>query len=226
MSLVKSISGLDFSNILPYEEEIEKIPRKKSYLFKYNQQKLNPNCSIQNEMRKELLKIIPREMTSVEDSEFGIDYYYKKISIDQKFCFGELGKDTIKIRVRKRELVNKSEWTMLINENYEILFFKTKKLKQFVKHNWGIVQKNFICKKWSYHEYCVRIKDLCKFEKVRIIQATMEENSLYQALEKIVYETEREMIEETLTLNKTVLNYTKKICFEPSLIKIFNQNFA
>ncbi len=226
MQLVKPIIGLNFSCPLPNEKEIEKIPRKKSYLFKYNQQKLNPNFFKQNKMREELLQILPSEMNPVEDSEFGIDYYYKGISIDQKFCFGELGKDTIKIRVRKKELLNKSNWTMLINENREILFFKTKKLKQFVKHNWGLIQKNFVCKKWNYTEYYVRIKDLCRIEKVKIIEARMDNYFLNEVMQKIVYETEKEMIEETINSNKTVLDYTKKICFEPTLIKIFQQNFA
>jgi len=219
---------------LPYRfyEELTEIDqkvknsRKKSYLFKYNQQKLNPNCLKQNQMRKELLTIIPREMTPVEDSEFGIDYYYKGISIDQKFCFGELGKDTIKIRVRKKELLNKSNWTMMINENREIMFFKTKKLKQFVKRNWGLVQKNFVCKKWFYTEYYVRIRDLCRIEKVKIIETNMDKYFLSEALQKIVSETENDLIEETINSNKTVMDYTKKICFEPSLIKIFRQTFA
>ena len=226
MQLVKPISGLNLSYIFPNEEEIEKIPRKKSYLFKYNQQKLNPNCFKQNEMREELLQILPSEMNPVEDSEFGIDYYYKGISIDQKFCFGELGRDTIKIRVRKKELLNKSNWTMMINENREILFFKTKKLKQFVKHNWGLVQKNFVCKKWNYTEYYVRIKDLCRIEKVKIIEARMDKYFLNDVMQRIVYETENELIEETINSNKTVLDYTKKICLEPALIKIFRQSFA
>lgn len=211
---------------MPSEIEIEKIPRKKSYFFKYTQQKINPNCLKQNEMRKELLNIIPKEMTPIEDSKFGIDYYYKGISIDQKFCFGELGKDTIKIRVKKRELLNKSNWTMMINENRKILFFKTKKLKQFVKHNWGLVQKNFVCKKWNYTEYYVRIRDLCRIEKVKIIETTMDKYFLNDVLQKIVYETEKEMIEETLNSNKTVLDYTKKICFEPYLVKIAQQVFV
>jgi hypothetical protein len=226
MQLVKPISGLDFSCILPNEEEIEKIPRKKSYLFKYNQQKLNPNCFKQNQMRKELLQILPREMNSVEDSEFGIDYYYKGISIDQKFCFGELGRDTIKIRVRKKELLNKSNWTMLLNENREILFFKTKKLKQFVKQNWGLIQKNFVSKKWSYSEYYVRIKDLCRIEKIQLISTNMQKDFFNETLQKIVCETQKELIEETLNSNKTVLDYTKKICFEPNLIKLFRQTTA
>jgi hypothetical protein len=45
-------------------------------------------------------------------------------------------------------------------------------------------------------------------------------------MQRMVYETEREMIEETINSNKTVLDYTKKICLEPALIKIFRQSFA
>ena len=223
---MKPIRELDFTCLLHSEEEIEKIPRKKSYLFKYNQQKINPNCLIQNQMRKELISSIPKEMSSVEDGEFGIDYYYKGISIDQKFCFGELGKDTIKIRVRKKELLNKSDWTMMINENKEIMFFKTKKLKQFVKRNWGIVQKNFICRKWAYSEHYVRIRDLCRIEKIELIKGKMESEFFIYAMNKILRDTEKEMIEETISSNKTVLNYAKKICFEPSLVKIARQIFA
>ncbi len=223
---MKSISGLDFTCLLPNETETEKIPRKKSYLFKYNQQKINPNCLKQNQMRKELLNFIPKEMSSVKDSEFGIDYYYKGISIDQKFCFGELGKDTIKIRVRRKELLNKSDWTMMINENREIIFFKTKKLKTFVKRNWSLVQKNFVEQKRAYSEHYVRIKDFCRIEQVELIKGKMETDFFIDTMNKIVYENESEMIEETIQTNKTIVNYTKRICFEPQLVKIFQQIFV
>jgi len=223
---VKSISSLDFSCLLPEELLIEKIPRKKSYLFKYNQSKINPNCLKQNEMRKELMNLLPQEMNSVEDSEFGIDYYYKGISIDQKFCFGDLGKDTIKIRVRKRELLNKSDWTMMINENREIIFFRTKKLKQFVKRNWGLVRKNFLGQNRRYSEHFVRIRDLCRTEKVQLIRGRMDNEFFSLTMEKLIFETEKEMIEETINTNKTIMNYTKRICFEPELVKMARQIFA
>ena len=222
---MKPISGLDLAYIIPKDEEIEKIPRKKSYLFKFNQEKINPNCLKQNQMRKELIQTMPKEMTPIEDSEFGIDYYYKGISIDQKFCFGELGRDTIKIRIRKRELLNKSNWTMMINENKEILFFRTKKLRQFVKRNWSIVQRNFVSQKRNYSEHYVRIKDLCRIEKIELIKTTINDDFFLQVMEKIIYETENELIEETINSNKTMLNYAKKICFEPSLVKIARQIF-
>lgn len=223
---MKSISSLDFTCLLPEELITEKIPRKKSFLFKYNQSKINPNCLKQNEIRKALLEIIPKEMNSIEDSEFGIDYYYKGISIDQKFCFGDLGKDTIKIRVRKKELLNKSDWTMMINENREIIFFKTKKLKNFVRKNWGLVQKNFIEQKRFYSEHYVRIRDLCRTEGVELIRGRMEKEFIKPAMEKLVFETEKEMIEETIFANKTIMNYRTRVCFEPSLVRVAKKFFA
>lgn len=227
---MKSINGLDFSCLLPIEIEYnEKLPRKKSFLLKFKNKKINPNCLKQNEIRKNLSKIIPKEMISFEDNEYGIDYYYKGISIDQKFCFGDLGKDTIKIRVREKELLNKSDWTMMINEKEEIMFFKTKKLKEFVKKNWSLVQKNFISNKTSYSktsysEYFVKIQDLCKIEKVNIIKTNMNEKKLYYTIQKIFFEKKESLIEKTLSKNKTILDYSKKICFEPFLINIAKQN--
>ncbi|MFA7133987.1 MAG: hypothetical protein WC122_03320 [archaeon] len=210
---------------MPIEVEVnEKIPRKKSYLIKFRQQKINPNCLKQNEIRKEFTKTLPKEMIPFEDSEYGIDYYYNGISIDQKFCFGDLGKNTIKIRVRKKQLLNKSDWTMIINENKEIIFFDTQKLKEFVKKNWSLVQKNFVSKKLNYSEHFIKIKDFCRIEKTELIKTKMNKEEIKNTLKELSIIKEKYFIEESLTKNKTVLNYSKKICFEPFLVNFAKQN--
>lgn len=163
-------------------------------------------------------------MTPFEDNEYGIDYYYKGISIDQKFCFGDLGKNTIKIRIRKKELLNKSDWTMMINENKEIIFFDTEKLKEFVKNNWTIIQKNFVAKKFNYSEHFVKIKEFCKIEKTELIKTKMNKEEIEHTLKKLVNIKDTYFIEQSINQNKTILNHSRKICFEPFLVNFAKQN--
>lgn len=56
-------------------DEKRKNSRKKSYAIKAR--KINPNCLIQNEIRKRLRQIIPTTLKSVDDNKTGIDYYFK-----------------------------------------------------------------------------------------------------------------------------------------------------
>lgn len=225
--MVKSISSFDFTCLLPQEEYLsQKKPRKKSFLIKYRQQQINPNCIVQNQIRKELGKILPKEMKAVEDSEYGVDYYYSGVSFDQKFCFGDLGKDTIKIRVRRKELLNKSDWTMVINENREIFFFKTKNLKMFVKRNWSLVQKNFLEQKMRYSEHYVRLRDFYRIEEVKLIRGEMQNELLSIAMNRVLREHEKDILEDTINADRTVVDYSKRVCFEPSIAKIAKNFFV
>ncbi|MFA6064570.1 MAG: hypothetical protein WCW44_06575 [archaeon] len=195
--------------------------RKHSFSKKhFDHHHLEATCLLQNQMRERLKNIIPREMKPIEDPHYGIDYLYNEITLDQKFSFGGLGENTIKVRVDERRLVNNSDWTMIINKNHELEFFPTKKLALFVKKNWGIVQKRLVGKKESYSEYAVKIDELYIIEKVKPILCELEEHSIKEALHKITQEQEKILVEEAIQFNKTIVYKTKMLCFEPILAKI------
>ncbi len=194
--------------------------RKHSFSKKYHAHHLESTCLMQNQLRLHLESILPREMKSIEDPHYGIDYLYNEITLDQKFSFGSLGNNTIKVRVDERRLINNSDWTMLINKNRELEFFPTKKLAQFIKKNWGIVQKRLVGKKESYSEYTVKVDELYILEKVKPIISQFNEIAIKEALTELTKEHERMLIEETIQFNKTTLYKTKMLCFEPILAQI------
>ena len=193
--------------------------RKHSF-SKHYEHHLEENCLIQNQMRSHLKRILPREIKSIEDPHFGIDYLYNEITLDQKFSFGSLGENTIKIRVYERRLINNSDWTMIINKNESIELFPTKKLALFVKKNWGIVQKRLVGKRNNYSEYAIKLDELYELEKITPIVSEVNEFAIKEALGKINKETESMLIEETIQFNKTTLYKPKMLCFEPLLAQI------
>lgn len=189
---------------LPYKkyeqliEVIEKMrsSRKKSFAKKVRH--LNPNCLIQNELRKKLLEIKPNNMKPIEDNVTGIDYIFGITRIDQKFSFGDLGENAIIIRTRKRRLLNASDWTLIINKNQKIELFQTKKLSDFVKKNWGLVQKNFVEKTKNYEKYKIQLDEFYKKENIIPITTDLLENNLHSTLKLI--DTERINFEKKTTL--------------------------
>lgn len=178
-----------------------KFPRKKS--FKKNLSKINPNCLKQNELRSKLKKIIPKEMKSIEDNVFGVDFEYNGITIDQKFSFGDLGNNFIKIRVKNRKLLNKSNYTMCINKNEEIEIFQTPQLSNFVKKYWGIVQKNRLDEKKDYINYKINLNDFYKLSQTICYKSKFNKNDLEFALYEI---TKNNKYLEKNNLNKTIIN--------------------
>ena len=159
--------------------------------------KINSNCIIQNNYRNEFKNIIPSIMREVEDNFYGIDYIYKNISFDQKFSFGDLGENVIKIRTQKRRLLNKSDWTIVINKNKELEFFQTKKLEEYVKKNWCIVQKRTIDKKKKYNCNLIYLDEFYNSENFVPIKISIENEQFVQTLNDLTMQ---------------IIDYTNKIC--------------
>jgi hypothetical protein len=130
------------------------------------QKKINPICQKQNYLRNQLKTNFPKEIIEIEDNIFGIDYQFRNITFDQKFSFGKLGENAIKIRTKKRKLVNKSDWTLIINKNEKIELFETKKLSKFVKQNWDLIQKRTIEKKKYYNSHIIYLDEFYKQENI------------------------------------------------------------
>ena len=127
---------------------------------------------------------------------YGIDYEYRNITIDQKFSFGDLGENAIKIKTKNKRLLNKSDWTLIINKNEEIELLETKKLAEFVKKNWDLVQRRTICKKRSYNAHIIKMNELYYTEKITPITLSLEKD-----------------LTNTLNeLNNQIIDYSKKIC--------------
>jgi|GEM_PF-1370005 len=158
--------------------------RKASFRKKFRN--IEPACAEQNALRAMLKRILPKEMKAIEDAHFGVDYLYNSTTIDQKFSFGALGENTIKIRVRNRGLMNNSHWTMIINAKWETELFQTKKLASFVKKNWCIVQRRLVEKKNLYSAYAVRLEEFYSLEGVKPIRAQLTQEGILLALEQII----------------------------------------
>ena len=125
-----------------YEQLIQVIDkmrssRKKSFAKKARH--INPNCLIQNELRKKLIKIKPNNMKPIEDNITGVDYKFGKTKIDQKFSFGDLGENAIIIRTKKK-ITKRIGLTLIINKEQKLNYSKQENLLNLLK-NWGIVQK-------------------------------------------------------------------------------------
>ncbi len=157
--------------------------RKASFRKKF--QRIEPACAEQNVIRAMLTRMRPKEMKPIEDAHYGVDYLYNGTTIDQKFSFGGLGENTIKVRVRNRELMNNSDWTMIINSKWETELFETSKLAQFVKKNWCLVQRRLIEKKYTYSAYAVRLEEFYSIEEVEPIRVPLTQEGIYSALERI-----------------------------------------
>jgi hypothetical protein len=161
------------------------FPRKKS--FRKNLHRINPTCIKQNSLRSNLKKILPNKTKHIEDTIYGIDYEYNGITIDQKFSFGDLGNNAIKIRARNRKLINKSNFTLCINEYGEIEFFKTLALAKFVNKNWGIVQKNRVDQKKDYVSYKVNLDDFYRISEVISYKTNMDKKEFSEVLNEITH---------------------------------------
>ncbi|MFA5763345.1 MAG: hypothetical protein WC915_00865 [archaeon] len=171
------------------------FPRKHSFRKRFGRH-IKSNCLKQNNLRVQLKNILPATIVEVEDNIYGVDYEYGDITIDQKFSFGDLGENAIKIRTKNRRLLNNSDWTLIINKNEEIELFETKKLAEFVKKNWDLVQRRTICKKRSYNAHIIKMSELYYIEKITPITLSLEKDL-------------------TIPLNdltNQIIDYSKKIC--------------
>jgi len=203
--------------------EINRAKNCRKASFRKKMHHVDPVCLEQNSIRELLKKILPKEIASIEDNHFGVDYKYRGITIDQKFSFGALGENTIKIRVKKRELINKSEWTMIINRNWEMELFETKKLALFVKRNWGLVQKRLVEKKEAYYSYAVRVDELYRIEEILPIKTEISAQEVESTLEKLLLISNEENANLALLKEQTIIDDSRRICFEPALAIIAKQ---
>ncbi len=162
------------------------LPHKKSFRKKFR--KINSCCLEQDSLRRKFRKQLPFLVKTVEDNIFGVDYSYKGKKIDQKFSFGELGENTIKIRTWQRRLLNKSDWTLVIDKEKEIELFETEKLASFVKKNWDLIQNNTIERKEAYHAHTVNLDELYCFESIIPIRIKLEEKKIANILEGLTRE--------------------------------------
>ena len=183
-------------NYVPIYEQAHCYPHKKSFRKKFGRN-INPNCVKQNQLRREFKKKLPKSVQPIEDSVYGVDYLYKGIKIDQKFSFGDLGEHAIKIRTQNRRLLNKSDWTLLITRDETIEMFETKKLAEFVKRNWDLVQKRTIEKKTRYNSHIVSLDDLYYIEKIAPIKSDLIEDEIAQTLNDLTIQ---------------VIDYAHKVC--------------
>ncbi len=76
--------------------------------------------------------ILPNTMKPVNDKYTGIDYIFRGIKIDRKFGFYYGGKDSIRVRLNQNELINKSDYTMVMHQD-RIDFFPTQKIRDYLK---------------------------------------------------------------------------------------------
>jgi hypothetical protein len=171
------------------------FPKKYSFRKKFGKH-INSTCLKQNNLRIQLKNILPKSIIEIEDNMYGVDYEYGDITIDQKFSFGDLGENSIKIRTKNKRLLNNSDWTLIINKNEEIELFETKKLAEFVKQNWDLVQKRTICKKRSYNSHIIKMNELYFIEKITPITLPLDKD-----------------LTSTLNdLTNQIIDYSKKIC--------------
>lgn len=192
ISLAANLKRLE----LLLENERAQNCRKNSFRKKIKHN-INPVCAEQNILRKELLALLPKETTPIEDGRTGVDYIYFGTKIDQKFSYGALGDNHIKIRVKNRRLINESNWTMIINKENAVELFETPKLEAFVRKNWGLVQKRLIERKLLHTEYAISLKELYELERVTPIKAEMNSEELLSALNEAAARSNHQDSEKT-----------------------------
>jgi hypothetical protein len=217
--MFEKIRAVELENLY----EITRAKKCRKVSFRKKVRSIDPVCVEQNALREYLGKTLPEKIVSVNDSHYGVDFEYRGITLDQKFSFGCLGENTIKIRVKDRKLHNNSDWTMIVNKDWETEFFETRKLALFVKKNWGLVQKRLVEKKLDYSCYAIRLNELYTIEKITPIRSLIEKTNISNTLDELVYYTNSRIMDETIVQENTVLNSKKLVCFEPKLALLAKQ---
>ena len=157
---------------MQYKSKTKK-PNKVPQKFWANNTKNNEQA-FKNEQTK-ILKIVdslmPREAKPVNDRHTGVDYKFFETTIDRKFGFFKEGTDSIKVRVNKGELINASDYTMVMHQD-RIEVFPTQKIRDYMrKHSEKIMfdsnlpprtKKNQVL----FEQARIKLSDLYKQEKV------------------------------------------------------------
>jgi hypothetical protein len=129
---------------------------------------------IQNAFRRKFDQMARKmDLAPVREIGSGVDYihwYYKgkekkTFKLDFKFSFGDLGPNTIKIRVSKdtRRLLNNSDWVVAMDASSNMVIFPTQKMADYVSRCYGSLVQSARKDKGTYLEYPLMLKDL--FEK-------------------------------------------------------------
>jgi len=108
------------------------VPRKLIHTPTPPQANIQTEQQIENNILSLVDSILPSAMRPVNDKYTGVDYNFAGIKIDRKFGFYYGGKDSIRVRLNKEELINKSDYTMVMHPD-RIDFFPTQKIRDYLK---------------------------------------------------------------------------------------------
>lgn len=155
--------------------QIKKTRKPNKVPQKYWLNKTQTNEQIFRNEQTKILKIVdsimPREAKPVNDRVTGVDYKFFETTIDRKFGFFKEGTDSIKVRIQKGELINASDYTMILHRD-RIEIFPTKKIRDYMKkHPEKIMFDSDLHPrikkgKVMFHQARIKISDLYKQEKI------------------------------------------------------------
>lgn len=101
----------------------------------YEKTTLNPKREVMQEQVKMLRivdSIMPIQAKTVSDAKTGIDYVFFNTSIDRKFGFYNNGEDSIKVRIKDGQLVNNSDYTLVMHKD-RIEILPTQRIRDYVR---------------------------------------------------------------------------------------------
>ncbi len=101
----------------------------------YEKTTLNPKREVMQEQVKILRivdSIMPIQAKTVSDAKTGIDYVFFNTSIDRKFGFYNNGEDSIKVRMKDGQLVNSSDYTLVMHKD-RIEILPTQRIRDYVR---------------------------------------------------------------------------------------------
>lgn len=103
---------------------------------KFYLRKTNPSQKVTMKEQLKMLKIVdslmPIQAKTVSDAKTGIDYVFFNTSIDRKFGFYDKAEDSIKVRLKDGQLVNNSDYTLVMHKD-RIEIFPTQRIRDYVK---------------------------------------------------------------------------------------------
>lgn len=110
----------------------QKVPKKLIHPQNHQQTNAQTEQQIEQHILSLVDSILPSSMRPVNDKYTGIDYIFEGIKIDRKFGFYFGGKDSIRVRLNKNELINKSDFTLVMHPD-RIDFFPTQRIRDYLR---------------------------------------------------------------------------------------------
>jgi hypothetical protein len=108
-----------------------KVPQQ---FYRRSTQNNSQRASVREELR--MIKIVdslmPLTARAVKDTHTGIDYNFFDTTIDRKFGFYDKEEDSIKVRLKNGELINNSDYTMVMHKD-RIEMFPTQRIREYTK---------------------------------------------------------------------------------------------